>query len=186
MWNEVTEMHKREHGRKKRIEIGVLLIIIGIVLFKTLVWDEYIVNSTASAALDGVEGEAGVKIIISKNQEVAIRPYKNGYKIYAVSKGIWGWSVTDEMFIGNEKNEKIEIMERILQFKQNQKLYMSFVVDKEQSFDKVTANSTTVGMIGFSRSVGDGTFLYYHFSEKLLGDVKYEGTRQNGETEILK
>jgi len=178
-------MRKREHGRKKRIELGVLLLIIG-VLFKTLVWDEFIVNSTARAALDGVEGEAGVMFVISKNQEIAIRPYKDGYKIYALSKGFWGWSVTDEMFIGNEKNETVEIMERTLQFKRNQKLYMNFVVDKEQLFDKVTANSTSVGSIDFNRTVGDDTFLYYHYSEKPLGDAIYEGTRQNGETEILK
>ncbi|MGG0668727.1 hypothetical protein [Sporosarcina koreensis] len=158
----------------------VLLIIIGIVVFKTWVWDEFIVNSTANAALEGVEGRAGVSHVISKNQEIAIRPYEEGFKIYAVSKGFWGWSITDEMFIGDE-----EIVERILQFKGNKKIYMSFVVDRQNTFDNVKGYSTTVGPIDFNRTVGDNAFLYYHYSDKPFGRVTYEGTRLNGETEKL-
>lgn len=175
-------MQKKNSRRK---EIRILLILIGIILFKLFVWDEYIVNSTADAALNGVEGEAGVMHVISEKQELAIRPYDDGFKLYAVSKGFWGWSITDEMWIGNEKEKTLKITEQTLQFKPDQKLYMSLVVDKKQSFDKVTADSTTMGAINFNRTVGDNAFLYYYYSNESLGDIIYEGTRLNGETEKL-
>ncbi|MFS0690016.1 hypothetical protein AB1K89_12355 [Sporosarcina sp. 179-K 8C2 HS] len=179
-------MKKQEHERAKRLgknQIRVLLIVIGIVLFKTFVWDEYIVNSTAFAALDGVEGEPGVMHVISQKQEFAIRPYEEGFKIYAVSKGFWGWSVTDKMFIGNETKKSFE---PTLQFKPDEKLYLSLVVDREQSLKVVAAYSTNVGSINFNKIAGDNAELYYHFSDEPLGDVTYEGTHRNGKTEILK
>lgn len=158
----------------------VLLLIIGLVLFKIWIWDEYIVNSTADAALDGREGEAGVNYVISKNRELAIRPYEEGFKIYALSKGFWGWSVTDEMIIGDDA-----ITEPIMQFKGNEQLYLSLIVDKEQSLDKVTGYSANVGTIHFNRTVGANAILYYYYSDKPLGEVTYEGTRLDGKKEKL-
>ncbi|HEX5563412.1 MAG TPA: hypothetical protein VFX34_00520 [Sporosarcina sp.] len=161
-------------------KIRVLLLITGLVLFKIWIWDVYIVNSTADAALDGAEGEAGVNYVISKNKELAIRPYEEGFKIYAVSKGFWGWSVTDEMFIEDDG-----IVERGLQFIGNEKVYLSLIVDKEQSLDKVIGYSTNVGTIHFNRTVGDHAILYYYYSDQPMGEVTYEGTRLNGKTEKL-
>ncbi|WP_252504352.1 hypothetical protein [Sporosarcina sp. Marseille-Q4943] len=179
-------MKRQEHEHTKRLgknQIRVLLIVIGIVLFKTFVWDEYIVNPTAGAALDGEAGEPGVMHVISKKQEFAIRPYEEGFKIYAVSKGFWGWSVTDEMFIGNETKKSFE---PTFQFKRYEKLYVSLVVDREQSLEEVAAHSTNVGSINFNKIAGDNADLYYHFSDEPLGGVTYEGTHRNGKTEILK
>ncbi|MCM3638977.1 hypothetical protein M3152_14835 [Sporosarcina luteola] len=161
-------------------KIRVLLLISGLVLFKIWVWDEYIVNSTADAALDGKEGKAGVSYGISNNKELAIRPYEEGFKVYAVSKGFWGWSITDEMFVGDH-----EIVEQELQFKGREKLYVSLIVDKKQSFDKIIGYSANIGTINFNRTVGENSILYYYYSDQPLGKVTYEGTRLNGKTEKL-
>lgn len=182
-------MHKQETKQNRPLRknsLLVVLILFGLFLFKSFVWDEYIINSTAGAALDGLEGEAGVANVISKNQELAIRPYKEGFKIYAVSKGYWGWSVTDERFISSKENKPFEITETTLQYKQNQKLYLSVILDKDQSLDDVTASSPKVESMSFSRIVNKEVILYYYYSNEPLEDITYKNVGPGGKVEILK
>ena len=178
-------MSGQKDTKTSRKNVLIVALIIGIFLVKSFVWDEYIVNSTADAALEDVKGEPGVGYVISKKQKVAIKPYKEGYKVYAVSKGFWSWSVTDELFITNE-DRAFEITEEILQYKGNKRVYLTFIMDKEKSFDKITAQSPTVGAINFNRLVSDNGFLYYQYSEELFEDVTYEGIGFNGKVEKLK
>lgn len=103
-------------------------------LFKSFIWDEYIVNNSAVAALDGVGGQPDVGYVISDNQEIAIKPYEERFYVYAVSKGFWGWSVTDEPSITDKKNKPFEIIERTLQFKKNKSLiYLLFHLQRSKS-----------------------------------------------------
>ncbi|MEK4026615.1 hypothetical protein [Sporosarcina sp. FSL W7-1283] len=177
---------RKPQERKNVLSVSALLVVCGIVLFKSFIWDEYIVNSTAWAALEGREGEVGVGYAISKKQELAIKPFKDGFKIYAVSKGFFGWTVTDEEFVGNKENEFYEIGELDLQFNPSEKLYLNFVLDQDEYFEKIKAYSPGGIEIGFNRSVGNDVFFYYHYSDKHLGDVMYEGIRSNGSVEKLK
>ena len=98
-----------EQKRDKTLNTSAIgfALLIGIFLFKSFIWDEYIVNNTAAAALDGVEGQPGVRYVISKNQEIAIKPFEEGFNVYAVSKGYWGWSVTDELSITDKQSKPI-------------------------------------------------------------------------------
>ncbi|WP_153732625.1 hypothetical protein [Sporosarcina obsidiansis] len=179
---------QKTEGSKQRSGIGAqaILIIVGIVLFKTYIWDEYIINSTANAVLEGQEGEAGTRHPISEKAELAIKPFEDGFKIYAVSKGFLGWKVTDELSITPKENTAFEIGEQALKFNSDKKLYVSFVLNQDESFETVKAYSTNVGEMGFNRSVGEGGFFYYYYSEEPVDKVTYEGIRLDGKVEKLR
>ena len=161
-------------------------LLIGIFLFKSFIWDEYIVNNTAAAALDGVEGQPGVGIVISDKQEIAIKPYEEGFYVFAVSKGYWGWSVTDELSITGKQNKPFEIMERTLQFKKNRSLYLVFVMDSDNYFDKVVAHSSSSELIHLNRLASDNGFLFFHYSEDPFRDLIFEGTSFDGKVKRIK
>ena len=177
-----------EQKRNKTLNTSAIgfTLVIGIFLFKFFIWDEYIVNNSAVAALDGVEGQPGVGFVISENQEIAIKPYEEGFNVYAVSKGYWGWSVTDELSISEKLNKPFEIMERTLQFKKNKSLYFVFVMDKDNYFDKVVAHSPNSEPIHLNRLGSDNGFLFYHYSEDPFGDLIYEGTSFDGKVKRIK
>ena len=177
-----------EQKRKKtlnRSAIGIALLI-GIFLFKSFIWDEYIINNSAIAALDDVEGQPGVKYVISENQEIAIKPYEEGFNVYAVSKGYWGWSVTDKLSITDKQNKPFEIMERTLQFKKNKSLYLVLVMDKDNYLDTVVAHSSNSEPIHLNRLGSDNGFLFYHYSENPFEDLIYEGTSFDGKVKRIK
>ncbi|MDW0118563.1 hypothetical protein QTL97_16675 [Sporosarcina thermotolerans] len=176
-----------EQKRNKRLNTSALgfVLLIGIFIFKSFIWDEYIVNNTASAALDDVEGQPGVGFVINKNQEIAIKPYEEGFNVYAVSKGFWGWSVTDELSISDKQNKSFEITERTLQFKDNKSLYLVFVMDKDNYFNTVIAHSSNSGPIHLNRLASDNGFLFYHYSEEPFKDLIYEGTTFDGKVKKI-
>ncbi len=179
-------MTEQKHDKTLNTSAIGFALLIGIFLFKSFIWDEYIVNNTAAAALDGVEGQPGVRYVISKNQEIAIKPFEEGFNVYAVSKGYWGWSVTDELSITDKQSKPIEIIERTLQFKKNKTLYLVFVMDKDHYFDTVVAHSSTSDPIHFNRIGSDNGFLFYHYSENPFGDLIYEGTSFDGKVKRIK
>lgn len=116
-------------------------LLIGIFLVKFFIWDEYVINNSAVAAVDGLEGQPGVYHVISGNQEIAIKPSEEGFNVYAVSKGVWGWSVTDELALTEIKNQPFEIVEGTLQFKKKKSIYLVLVLDKDTQFDTDVAYS---------------------------------------------
>ncbi len=177
-----------EQKRNKKLNTSTIgfALLVGIFLVKSFIWDEYIVNNTAAAALNGVEGQPGVGYVISKNQEIAIKPYEEGFNVYAVSKGFWGWSVTDKLSITEKQNKPFEVMERTLQFKKNKSLYLVFVMDKDYYFDKVVAHSSNSELIHLNRLASDNGFLFYHYSEDPFGDLIFEGTSFDGKMKRIK
>lgn len=174
------------NDKKQTIGLPAILLIVGIVLFKLFIWDEYIVHSTVNDALAEEDGEAGAGYPVSKNEELAIKPFKDGFKLYAVSKGYLGWKVTDEEFITVKEPAAYEAGEAALRFNSNKKLYVSYVLDRDKYYETVKANSSIVGEMRFDRSVGNGGYFNHYHSAEPLGDVEYEGIRSNGKVEKLK
>lgn len=177
-----------EQKRNKRLNRSTLgfALIIGIFIFKSFIWDEYIVNNSASAALDGVEGQPGVSFVISKNQKIAIKPYEEGFNVYAVSKGFWGWSVTDNLSITDKQNKPFEITEYTLQFKGNKILYLDFVIDKDNYFENIIANSPSNSEpIHLNKLASDKGSLFYQYSERPYRNLIYEGTGFDGKVKRI-
>lgn len=76
-----------EQKRNKTLNTSVIsfVLVLGLFLFKFMIWDEYIINNSAIAALDGEEGQPGVVHVISDKQEIAIKPDDEGFNVYVVS-----------------------------------------------------------------------------------------------------
>lgn len=167
---------------KQRV-VKPILIIIGIILFKSLIWDVYIVNPTVEAALEGLEGEAGGGTYISEDEtaNLTIQLLADGFKVYGVSKGYWGWSVTDEISIKHHGGDaSIEVTEKTFHYKGEKDVKILLITTKDNRIDRVIAESARAKKIAFNRIVNREIQLYYSYSEEPLGEVTYKAFSADG------
>ncbi|MDW0113095.1 hypothetical protein QT711_07845 [Sporosarcina saromensis] len=171
-----------EQKRNKTLNTSVIsfTLLIGLFLFKFMIWDEFIINNSASAALDVVEGQPAVVHVINDKQEIAIKPYAEG-----LTKGFWGWSVTDELSI-TDKNKPFKIMEETLQFAKKKSLHLVLVMDPDKYFDTVVSHSSNNEPIHLNRLVSENGFLYYDYSVDPYGELIFEGTTSDGKVKRIK
>jgi hypothetical protein len=158
----------------------VLLFIVFLVA-KNLVWDSYIVNPTPDDALKDRDGMPGIGQSIAKNQHVTIRPFSDGFKVFGLSKGYWGWSVTDESFLTLAPNNSYEITEKAIHFKNNKKVHYLFIATNDSSIKTINAYTQNDKKINFSMTSHEAFNLYYTYMEEPLSRVTYQATLLDGE-----
>jgi len=177
------EQGKDSNTTSKKKITQPILIIIGLILFKSFIWDVYIVNPTVEAALDGLDGEAGVGMFVDDDEKanMTIRPFEDGFKVYGISKGYWGWSVTDEVFIKHHEGSKsFEVTEKTFHYKQKKDVAILLITTQDKRIDPIIADSKHTGEINFDRISNGDTRLYYIYSKKPLGEVTYEAFSKDG------
>lgn len=144
------EYHGMKKQKKKSYIIVILIFLISLLLFQNFVWDEYVVNPTASAALDREAGKQGVLTEINKEQSLGVLKLVDGYRAYALSEGFWGWSITDDTYIPNTSNEKNFVTKReSFEFKGNKKVDVILITTQENEISYFRAYDENEDEISF-------------------------------------
>lgn len=166
----------------KRNSYTVVLIIMGIVLFRLFVWDVYFANSTVDQALEDYEGGPGVGMFIDKAQKynVTIKPVEEGFKVYGVAKGLWGWTVTDELLIRPQESDSIEVTKETFHYKSKKDVHLILIPTRINQVDQIEAIRDDGDQIAFNSKVNEDTRLYYYYSEQPIGEVEYKAYSVDG------
>ncbi|KOP68537.1 hypothetical protein AMS62_27345 [Bacillus sp. FJAT-18019] len=173
----------RSNTSAKRTSYIVLLIIIGIVLFRLFVWDVYFANSTVDQALEDYEGGPGIGMFIDKDEKynVTIKPVEEGFKVYGVSKGLWGWTVTDELLINHPEPDSLDVIEKTFHYKSKKDVHLILMPTLINQVDQIEATRDGGDQIAFNSTVNEDTRLYYYYSEQPIGEVKYKAYSADGQ-----
>lgn len=160
----------------------ILLIILGIVLFRLFVWDIYFANSTVDQALEDYEGGPGIGMFVDKAEKynLTIKPVEEGFKVYGVSKGLWGWNVTDELLIHHPKPDSIDAIERTFHYKSKKDVHLILIPSLTSQVAKIEATRNGEDQIAFNSTVNEETRLYYYYSEQPSGEVEYKAYTADG------
>lgn len=176
--------------KKKRViiqysnELRTILIICAIVLIAPLIWGKF-TNQTATAAVEKEKGEVAVASVIHPKEQLIIKKTVEGFGVYAVSKGLAGWSVKDELEINSGDMGKTEVMQRTFRFGKGREMHVSLLLDEEDSFERIAAVHPDGSVDDFSGVSNEGSFLYFHYNERNEPVGSFEGQRRDGRTFTL-
>lgn len=144
----------------------IVLFLLSLVLFKQLVWNEYVVNLTESAALEE-QGEKGTIIGISNNKSLAIVTLEDGFRVYAISEGYFGWTITDEVYISSKIEDKpFNAKQTTLVFKDDTKLSLVLATTNNSEVTEMVAFQNNNTEIKLGKVPNHLTNLYYGYSEE--------------------
>lgn len=182
-WTQMNTEKTRNITPAKRNSYIVVLIILGIVLFRLFVWDVYFANSTVDQALEDYEGGPGVGMFIDKAQKynVTIKPVEEGFKIYGLSKGLWGWNVADELLIQHPGPDFLDVIEKTFHFKSKKDVHLILIPTLINHVDQIEATRDGGDQIAFNSTVNEDTRLYYYYSEQPIGEVEYKAYTADGQ-----
>lgn len=160
---------KKQEGKSHKVMILIFLIIL--MLFQNFVWNVYVVNPTVSDALDKEKGEQGVITKIDKKQSFGILKLADGFHAYAISKGFWGWSITDDTYISNESTDKpFNAKKETFQYKNNKEVDVILIATNDADVSKLIAYDENKKEIGLWKVPYNGLNLYYAYSRKPIAD----------------
>ncbi|MGG3283848.1 hypothetical protein [Paenibacillus solani] len=173
----------RSNTSANRNRYIILLIIIGIVLFRLFVWDVYFADSTVDQALEDYEGGPGIGMFVDKAEKynLTIKPVEEGFKVYGVSKGLWGWTVTDELLILHPEPDSLNAIEKTFHSKSKKDVYLILIPTLTSQVDKIEATRDGGDQIAFNSTVNEDTRLYYYYSEQPIGEVDYKAYSADGQ-----
>ncbi|KOR89186.1 hypothetical protein [Paenibacillus solani] len=173
----------RSSTSARRNSYIVLLIIIGIVLFRLFVWDVYFANSTVEQALEDYEGGPGIGMFVDKAEKynLTIKPVEEGFKVYGVSKGLWGWNVTDELLIHHPGPDSLDVIERTFHYRSKKDVHLILMPTLINQVDQIKATRNGGDQIAFNNTVNEDTRLYYYYSEQPIGKVEYKAYSLDGQ-----
>ena len=125
--------------------------------------------------------------VISKNQEIAIEPYEEGFNVYAVSESVFGLvGYRQAVNYGKTEQADSKSWNGLYNLRRIKAYILVFVMDKDYYFDKVVAHLQTAIRIHMNRIASDNGFLFYHYSEDPFGDLIFEGTSFDGKMKRIK
>lgn len=154
---------------------GIILFVITALLYN-FVWNVYVVNPTASAALDNEEGKQVVLMEIDKRQSIGVLKLEGGYHAYALSEGFWGWSITDDSYLANASNGEDFVAKReTFALKGNREAEVFLITTQIEQISYFLAYDENKNEIYFDTIRDEGGELHYAYSEKpLSGEITYE------------
>lgn len=167
----------------KSIVNGVILFLV-VALFYNFVWNGFIVNPSASVALEKKEGTRVALTEIDNKQSLGILQLSDGYQAYALSRGFLGWSVTDDIYLPDAAgNDIFSASKETLEFKRNKEIDIVLVSTQNEdiSYFKAVDESNNEIYFDTSRDEG-GRELHYAFSKTpLTGAITYEAYSNDDE-----
>ena len=170
-------MTKKEARPKKNGFILISFLIL-FLLFNEFVWNKYIVNPTAWDALEEKPGQGGTGWEIDSDNMLAVLYPENGFHLYLVSKGYWGWTIKDEIAIQNEKNSAPFTAEKqSLKLKGKDEIDVIFIVSHDKEIEYFIARDGNGDSYHFNKTFNKESpgYLHYTYSEeKIPGDLTYE------------
>ncbi|MGY0691366.1 hypothetical protein ACW2QC_01080 [Virgibacillus sp. FSP13] len=163
--------------------ITLLIFLLFLLLFQKFVWNEYIVNPTASDALEKGEGKQGFLTEIDKKQSLGILETEDGYHAYALSQGFWGWSITGGVYIQNASSkENFVTKKETFEFKDNKEADVILITTKDDSISYFLAFDENGNEIHFDTTRDEGKELHYAYSESpLSGKITFEAYSSDDE-----
>ena len=118
----------------------IISLCIFFLLFNEFIWNKYIVNPTAWDALEEKPGQGGTGWEIDNDNMLAVLYPEEGFHIYLVSKGFWGWTIKDDIAIPNEKNSAPFTAEKqSLKLKGKDEIDVIFIVSHDKEIDYLIA-----------------------------------------------
>lgn len=170
-------MTKKEARPKKNVIMLISLLIL-FLLFNEFVWNKYIVNPTAWDALEEKPGEGGAGWEIDSDNMLAILLPGEGFHIYLVSKGYWGWTIKDEIAVPNEKNSTpFTARKQSLKLKGKGEIDVIFIVSHDKEIEYFIARNENGEDYRFNRMFNKerAGYLHYTYSEEdIPGELIYE------------
>lgn len=153
------------------------LVIIGIIYVASMyIWNEFIIDSTSFQATKNEAGVPSGSITIDDKNKLVIRQEEenNRYRAIAVSKGWFGWSITDDMYlrcdgineISNESHQK-------LSFKRNEQFDVVLVTicDPSRIIDYPVVTNQNGTTLEFERTSKIDFKLYFAATKKQIDSI---------------
>lgn len=167
-----TFMTKRNSGMKRKVLYFISSIIL-ISLFNQFIWEKYFFNPTPWDALEEEKGQPGVMGEIDRDNYIAFLHPDKGFKVYALSRGFWGWSITDDIAIPNEDTtEPFIATVKTLQLKGKDNVDIILIVSHDKNIRAFTATDENGKKFNFNGTVNDesSTYLYYQFEKDTISE----------------
>ncbi|MFD0869533.1 Uncharacterised protein [Chlamydia abortus] len=169
--------------KSKRNALIVISVFILLFLLKEFVWDKYIVNPTEWDALKEKSGQPGTMVEVDEDNKLAVLYPGNGFHIYLVSKGYWGWSIHDEIAIPNESSgDPFTAQIKSLKQKGKDNLDIILILSRDKEIDHFIAFDESGEEYRFNRTINreQNTYLYYSIREENVpGKLIYEAYSAN-------
>lgn len=146
------------------IMVGIFLLIL--LLFQTFIWNEYVVNTTAESAIEKEEGERGILTEIDRERSLGIVKLGGGFRTYTISKGFWGWSITDSTYISTKTRDTLfNVKREKLQTKDDKDIYIILIATEHEDVTNIVAYNGENEEIGLWKQPYEETNLYFAFTE---------------------
>lgn len=158
--------------------VGVFFLIL--FLFQTFIWNKYVVNTTAESAIEEEEGERGILTEIDNERALGISKLDGEFRAYTITKGVFGWSITDSASISAETSDMLfNVKREKLQTKDDKDIYIILIATEQEEVTNILAYNNNNEEIGLWKQPHEGTKLYFAFSETpYLKDITVEAYSQ--------